>query len=228
MPLRWWSPWNEPNDPVFISPQRASCAADSPPLAPAVYAQLAGAMAAELSADGPGQHRLLLGELNAFREDSPHRTSVASFIAALPAQVMCLSATWSIHAYASYGDAPAQPDPVKALEAALAARGSCGAGAHVWVTEAGAGAQHPGRARAAGAADARAGCESLAEQLTAWSEDSRVDAVLQYTFREDPAFPVGLSGADLSHLYPSYGLWLSYARARARGEALPAPASVCA
>ena len=25
--LDWWSPWNEPNDPVFISPQRAACAA---------------------------------------------------------------------------------------------------------------------------------------------------------------------------------------------------------
>ena len=57
-------------------------------------------MAGDLAAAG-GVHHLLLGELNAFTEDSPHRTSVASFVAALPQSVLCLSETWSIHAYAT-------------------------------------------------------------------------------------------------------------------------------
>src|SRR6185312_12176443 len=79
--LEWWSPWNEPNDPGFVSPQRASCDPSAPPASPAVYAELARAMAGELRAAG-GSHRLLLGELNAFQSDSPHRTSMARFIAA--------------------------------------------------------------------------------------------------------------------------------------------------
>ncbi len=44
--LPWWSPWNEPNDPRFLAPQRAACGPDAEPLAPAVYSQLAEAMAA--------------------------------------------------------------------------------------------------------------------------------------------------------------------------------------
>jgi len=53
VPLEWWSAWNEPNDPVFISPQRDSCVAGAPPASPAVYAELVRAMAAELDADAP-------------------------------------------------------------------------------------------------------------------------------------------------------------------------------
>ena len=223
--LSWWSPWNEPNDPAFISPQRSSCAADSPPVSPAVYAELAGAMAAELRASG-GEHHLLLGELEGNLVDSPERTSVARFVAALPADVLCLSDVWSIHAYAS--PATQSADPVSALEAALHARGACGREARIWVTEAGVGASHPGQPRPAGAAGQRAGCLELAEQLIRWYRDPRVGAVFQYTFREDPAFPVGLVSADLSHLYPSYRLWLQWSRLRAAGEGPPTPAAVCA
>jgi hypothetical protein len=223
--LNWWSPWNEPNNPAFISPQRSSCAADSPPVSPAVYAELAAAMAAELRASG-GEHHLLLGELEGNLADSPDRTSVSRFVAALPADVLCLSEVWSIHAYAS--PAKRSADPVGALETALDARGACGRDARIWVTEAGAGASHPGWPRTAGAAEEEAGCLALAEQLTRWYRDSRVGAVFQYTFREDPAFPVGLVSADLSHLYPSYHLWLQWSRLRAAGEPPPTPAAVCA
>jgi hypothetical protein len=223
--LSWWSPWNEPNDPAFISPQRSSCAVDSPPVSPAVYAELAGAMAAQLRASG-GEHHLLLGELEGNLVDSPDRTSVSRFVAALPADVLCVSDVWSIHAYAS--PATRSADPVSALEAALDARGACGRDARIWVTEAGAGASHPGQPRPAGAAGERAGCLELAEQLIRWYRDPRVGAVFQYTFREDPAFPVGLVSADLSHLYPSYRLWLQWSRLRAAGEPPPAPAGLCA
>jgi hypothetical protein len=225
--LEWWSPWNEPNDPRFLSPQRASCAAGSPPLSPRVYAQLARAMAAELRG-ARGEHRLVLGELNDLELDTPHTTSIASFIAALPPEVICLGGVWSVHAYARHAPVLASTDPVRALEAALDARGPCGREKSIWVTEAGAGAPHPGRARPADAADAQAGCLALAAQLESWYSDPRVGAVLQYTFREDPAFPVGLLSADLSHSYPTYRLWLAWARLRAAGQPPPAPAAGCA
>ncbi len=225
--LRWWAPWNEPNDAVFVSPQRASCAADAPTLAAAVYAELAQTMADELAAAG-GVHHLLLGELNAFASDSPHRTSVSSFIAALPQSVVCLSETWSIHVYAARYKAAPEPEPVAELERSLDARGECGRRASIWVTEAGAGAPHPGRQRPAAAADEEEGCVRLAQQLQGWVADPRVKAIFQYSFREDPAFPVGLLSADLSHVYPAYRLWLLYARASAQGLAPPPRTALCA
>jgi hypothetical protein len=227
VPLRWWSPWNEPNDPVFLSPQRALCTPGSPSLAPAVYAQLAQAMAEELSVDGD-VHHLLLGELNGFATDSPHRTSVSSFVAALPASVICLSEVWSIHAYAARAKDSPTRDPVELLQDALRARGGCARDARIWVTEAGAGAPHAGRKRPPGPGDEREGCIVLSEQLAHWSEDPSVEAVFQYTFREDPAFPVGLLSADLSHVYPAYRLWLLYTRASTQGKRPPAPATLCA
>ena len=225
--LEWWSPWNEPNDPVFLSPQRASCTVEAPTLAPGVYAQLAEAMAGELGADGE-QHQMLLGELNAFATDSVHRTSVASFVAALPERVLCFGSVWAIHAYAAWGDASPKVDPVATFEHDLDARGSCARHAQIWVTEAGAGAPHPGRRRPPGGDAERAGCDALAGQLEQWARDPRVGAVFQYSFREDPAFPVGLLSADLSHVYPAYGVWLRFARARAQGQVPAALGAACA
>jgi hypothetical protein len=227
--LSWWSPWNEPNNPQFLSPQRASCSTGSRTLAPAVYAELAQAMDDELDADGAAHH-LLLGELAAYPTDSVHRASVASFVAALPASVVCLSDVWSIHAYASFrGHTPA-PGPVAALEQAIDARGGCGRAASVWVTETGAGAPHPGQRRGGDRGEQQEGCLALARQVIDWSRDARVGAIFQYTFREDPAFPVGLLSADLSHVYPAYDLFASYARTRARGERaqLSSAAALCA
>jgi hypothetical protein len=225
--LSWWAPWNEPNDALFVSPQRAACDPAMPSLAPAVYAQLAQAMADELSAAG-GEHRLLLGELNAFESDSPHRTSISSFVAGLPQSVICLSDTWSIHDYASTAQAEPQLESTTVLEQSLDARGVCGQRARIWVTEAGAGAPHPGRARPPGAQDERAGCLALAAQLQRWVADPRIDAILQYSFREDPAFPVGLLSPGLTHVYPAYRLWLRYEHANADGTALPSQAALCA
>jgi hypothetical protein len=225
--LEWWSPWNEPDDPAFVSPQRASCATGSAPLSPALYAELARAMDAQLRSSG-GVHHLLLGELNAFPTDSAERTSVSEFVAALPEDVLCLSEVWSIHAYATGESASPPADPVKALEQALDARGPCGRAAKIWVTEAGAGARHPGSSRPPGAVAERAGCKALAGQLLAWYRDPRIGSVFQYSFREDPAYPVGLISAHLSHLYPTYRLWLAWARGRAAGAPPPTPAAGCA
>src|SRR2546422_4110966 len=57
---------------------------------------------------------------------------------------------------------------------------------------------------------------SLGAQLLGWYRDPRVGAVFQYTFRDDPAFPVGLVDARLSRdrkstrLNSSHG-YISYA-----------------
>jgi hypothetical protein len=225
--LSWWSPWNEPNNPDFLSPQRSSCALDARSRAPAVYAQLAEAMAAELAAAG-GTHHLLLGELAAYAGDSLHRTSVNSFVAGLPDRVLCLGDVWTIHAYAAWGKARPEDDPVSGLARALDARGSCAAGAKIWVTETGAGAPHPGSARPSGAAAEGDGCQALGAQLERWSANPRVGAIFQYSFREDPAYPVGLVSADLRHTYPAYRLWLAYARASAGHASPPPTSSACA
>jgi hypothetical protein len=225
--LDWWSPWNEPNDALFLGPQHASCLAGSPTVAPKAYGQLVRAMGSELRAAG-GDRTMLLGELSAVGDDSPHQTSIASFVAAVPRDVLCLSEVWSVHAYATYGAGARHVDPVATLERALDARGACGRRASVWVTEAGAGAEHPGRARTTSASDERAGCLALASQLLDWEHDPRVGAILQYSFREDPAFPVGLLSADLSHVYPAYRLWSVYEQDRARGELPSSSAALCA
>lgn len=224
--LEWWSPWNEPNDPRFISPQRAGCTPSSPTLSPIVYAQLARTMAAELRAAG-GVHHLLLGELNDLEVGSPHTTSVSEFIAALPSDVLCLGSVWSIHAYARYGPDAELTEPVHALKTALDARGGCARGSTVWVTEAGAGAPHPGQGQPVGLTEEREGCEALARQLRGWYSDPRVGALFQYTFRDDPAFPVGLISAALSKLALTYGLLLAWSHLHQLG--LPPPStSACA
>jgi hypothetical protein len=221
--IDWWAPWNEPNHPLFMSPQRASCAPGSPPVAPALYAELVRAMSAELHAEGGGRH-LLLGELNGFESGSPDRTSVSEFVAALPRDVVCSSDVWSIHAYSSHGSF-AHADPVASLEQALNARGGCAQGARIWVTETGAGAFNLGSPRTALAAEEQAGCRAMADQLIRWSRDARVGAVFQYTFREDPVYRVGLVGSALDRLNPTYRLWREWSRSKAAGEMSPAPAT---
>jgi hypothetical protein len=212
--LPWWAPWNEPNDPLFLSPQRASCSPEGEPLATASYAELARAASAQLRASGGGG-QLLLGELGGYESGSRHRLSVAEFIRALPADVLCLSRDWSVHAYAGYGPRwQGAGEPVAALEQALDERGGCAAGASIWVTEAGAGAPRPGRPRSGSAAEQRAGADALAAQVERWRSDPRVAAVFQYSFREDPAYAVGLADPGLHALYETYSVWQAMIQGR--------------
>ncbi len=224
--LRWWSPWNEPNDPRFLSPQRASCSAVSPPVSAQAYGELARAMSEALRAAGGGA-QMVLGELQGLTRDSPHATSIAQFVASVPEEVACLGTVWSVHAYATYDPGAGGTEPVQALRSALEARGGCAARAQIWVTEAGAGAPHAGQQRPAGAGAEVEGCEALARELARWYADPRVGAVFQYTFREDPDFQVGLVSAALDHVYPAFGLWLQYSSRRRAGDLPPAPASAC-
>jgi len=98
---------------------------------------------------------------------------------------------------------------VAALEQALARRGGCAAGPPLWLTETGAGAPHPSAPPAGTPAQELQACRALAADLQGWFSDPRVTAVFQYTFRDDPAYPVGLVSADLSRLHRSYRLWLA-------------------
>ena len=54
MRIDYLTPWNEPNHPYFISPQRKACDALSPSRAVAPYARLARAARAELAEHGGG------------------------------------------------------------------------------------------------------------------------------------------------------------------------------
>jgi hypothetical protein len=217
--LRYWSPWNEPNHPTFISPQRSACSRSSPSLAPAVYAQMATAAKEALDAV-PGDQQLVLGEMAGTTTPSPRRSTVQEMVAALPDDVACSSRIWAQHDYAQVTPDPTKPDPVVALEQALDQR-PCTKGAHIFVTETGVGGNDPGGTRPTGDAALRAQCRAQDAKLRQWADDPRVDAAFQYTFREDSAYPVGLADAALSRAYPTYDLWLAWG---ARDPSAPPPA----
>ncbi len=170
---------------------------------------------------------MLLGELGGYDSGSPHRIGISEFVRSMPADVLCLSDTWAVHAYAARGSRSVEENPVQALETALDARGGCGASAKIWVTEAGAGAPDPGRAVRDTRGEEHAACVALARQVGDWYSDPRVGAVFQYTFRDDPAFPVGLADPRLTRVLPTYGVWLALSARHSASEPLPAPDLSC-
>ena len=215
--LTWWSPWNEPNGLYFLSPQRAVCETTSPPLAPAVYTRLVGAARAELGAAGV-RHRILLGELAGNSGPSPRAAGIGEFVAALPDRVACSDGVWAQHDYAERGTGRFA-GPVGQLRNALDRR-PCTRGKPIWVTETGIGDARSGGTRATSAAVLRADCRAMARQLLRWHRDPLVGVALQYTFRDDTLFPVGLADSRLTRAFPTYALW----RAWGGGRAPDAPA----
>ena len=205
--LPWWSPWNEPNLPAFLNPQRGACAPDSPTLAAASYARLVAALRSELSEAG-GEHHVLVGETAGIPDPHPYATGAAEFNRALPDSVVCRADAWAQHAHLVRprgagrqleGVSPGQTRQLIAgLERAIARHG-CERPPKLWITETGVG----------GAPD---GCALMASELRTWRDDPHVAAAFQYTFREDPAFPVGLADLGLTTLYPGYEAW------RTRGD----------
>lgn len=219
--LEWWSPWNEPNGAYFVSPQRAACDAASPPLSPAVYARLVGAAREELRAFGT-DHRLLLGELAGNRGPSPSAAGIAEFVRALPDDVACAASAWAQHEYAQR-EATGSTAPVDQLRAVLDER-PCTRGARIWVTETGIGNARNGQTRDTSPEALRGDCRAMADRLRRWHRDPRVPLAIQYTFREDTLFPVGLADAALTRTYPTYPLWRAWGRRE--GPDAPAP-DVC-
>jgi hypothetical protein len=214
---RWWSAWDEPNQPLYISPQRASCSSSAPSLAVGVYATLVRTLAEALRQAG-GQHEIVLGDLADIPDPGPHATGIGEFVEDLPEDVLCLSDVWAQHEYPKDGaplDAPpGNPGDVALLERALDARGPCGRRARIWVTETGVGDPHAHGARSTSPVELARSCETLDRALLAWYRDPRVDVAFQYTFREDPLFPVGLMSGDLRTVYPAYRLLSAWAGGR--------------
>jgi hypothetical protein len=223
VPLRWWSPWNEPNHPAFISPQRNRCIAEARTVAPRAYARLARAARTELAA-APGRHDLVLGDLAGVEGPTKKVTGVGEFVDHLPDDVACSAAVWAQHNYAQPGGGA--PDAVGELERALARR-PCTAGTPIWVTETGVGGARLGRARKTTPAALARQCRSYAHALERWDADPQVTAAFQYTFREDPAFLVGLADPALTRTFPPYELLLAWATARPTDPAPPPRPATC-
>ena len=219
VPVRYLSAWNEPNSWSFLAPQRARCTTAAPSLAAAEYAPLLRGLRSALAA-APGDQRVVVGEASSPYAARPGISTVTELVAALPPDVLCAGPIWAQHQYA--GDA----DGVGPAERALAARPSCPDGSlpgrTIWVTETGAGALPPGRPRPAGTAALGAGCRSLAALLDRWYRDPRVATAFQYTLRDDPGFPVGLSPPATGPPYPTFALWRAWG-ARPDPTAPPPP-----
>jgi len=220
--IRWWSPWNEPNGPFFISPQRAECRGSSKALSPAVYTKFARAMREELQ---PGQ-QLMVGELAGLQNARKYGTSISEFFDGLPDDVVCNAGVFAQHAYAKRGDRADDPGAVGTLEQVLDGR-ACARDKPIWVTETGVGGPHVGDERSPKDASIRADCQALNVALRRWDEDPRVDAAIQYTFRDDPVFPVGLADAKLTKEWPAYQLFKAWGGTRSPDGPPPALPKAC-
>lgn len=217
--LRYWSPWNEPNHPFFISPQRRTCDAHAPSAAVAPYVALARALQGALDAE-PGDQQLVLGELAGLNTSKPKSSSVAEFIGAIPRSLACSVPVWSQHGYVG------SDDPVGDVERALKRKG-CEPQA-IWITETGVGAPRSGERRRTSPAAQVAACRRLHRRLVRWFDDPRVTAAFQYTLREDDIFPTGLIKTDLSDAYPALAEWQAWGAAARPRPTDPPPPDRCA
>lgn len=219
-----WGPWNEPNHPAFLSPQRTRCDARAPTLSPDRYAELVSIFREEA---GPGA-RLLLGEVAGYDAPRQAATGAAEFAAALPRETACASDLWALHSYVGSpsdreGGAPLAGDPARAGDLAIVDEVLTALDTHrcerphrLWITETGV----IGEQRRA-----RKGCREMHTALGAWRAHPRVDAAFQYTIREDPLFRSGLAPARLGAPYPVYGAWAAWGKREAPGA--PAPRAPC-
>jgi hypothetical protein len=213
--LRYWSPWNEPNHPYSSSPQRAACTGRADTVAVAPYVEVAQSLRQALD-EAPGDQRYVVGELAALVSRKRSTTTVAEFMAGLPADLVCGAVAWSQHAY--IGGADVLGDVAAGLE-------DKGCQKPVWITETGAGAARTATERADGARGEKRGCEALHRQLERWYADPRVTLAVQYTLREDDLFPTGLVTTDLARAYPALEEWRQWGMTARPRPADPAPAS---
>lgn len=201
----YWSPWNEPNHPYFISPQRARCSATAPSVSAAPYTRIARAMLQALDAV-PGDHRLVLGETAGLFAPRSTTTPAPAFIRALPRALVCRAAVYGQHGYV--GD----HDPVGPVYRALRSFHCPGGPPPLWITE-------------TGIKNATAsGCRAVQRRLVRWYHDPRVGAVFQYTLRQDDLFPTGLVSTDLTRAFPILREWRAWGE-RADDGAPPPPVS---
>jgi hypothetical protein len=201
--LDYITPWNEPNHPGFLQPQRMVCNRLSKAVSPAAYATLVRAAQQELRY----QQTIVLGSLAGLQQPRTYGAGAAEFIRGLPRDVACVDGPFSQHAYvgrpARRGGEPRRANPASAprtslfgdVLAALDAKG-CPQEKRLWIGE-------------TGTFDHR--CEAMSAALRAWARDDRIDAAFQYTFREAHAFPVGLVSPSMKLTYRSYRAWFAFA-----------------
>jgi hypothetical protein len=212
--IDYLTPWNEPNHPYFISPQRKACDPLSPSRAIRPYARLARAARAELAGR---ETQLVLGEMAGILEPSSRATGIAEMIQGLPRELVCAAPVWSQHAYIG------GTDPVATVKDALASR-RCPREHAIWITETGVGPAPGGLSLARGITSEQQGCRLLHRRLRAWRADRRVTVAAQYTMREDNLFPTGLVTTDLARARPALREWQAWG---AREPAAPPPRSTC-
>ncbi len=103
----------------------------------------------------------------------------------------------------------------------------CATPRRIWITETGAGSPHAGGVRASDPGALRAECRAMAAALERWRDDRRVEAAIQYSFREDDRFPVGLVDTALTSAYPSYELWLAWGHRPTLADGVPGLPAAC-
>ena len=201
--LRFWSAWNEPNHPYFLTPQRAVCDVGSPTIAVAPYQKLVRSLDRAL-ARAPGRQEQFLGELASSINGSTLTTGVGEFIAALPEDVVCASPVWLQHLYV--GGTGTIDAAVRALDAHSCARPHA-----IWLTETGLGIARSGPPTDEPVPqDLPGACGRLHHWILHWYEHPRVTAAVQYTFREDPLFRTGLVPASMDHPYRVLRPWQAW------------------
>ena len=197
------TPWNEPNHPGFLQPQRARCVAGAKAVSPMAYARLVRAARLELRY---GQ-QIVLGSLAGLQRPRIYGAGASEFIRGLPRDVACLEAPFAQHAY--IGVRPRDGGLPRAANVRLASRGElldtviaaldshrCGHRTPLWIAE-------------TGTFDHR--CPAMSAALRSWAVNERVDAAFQFTFRESRDYPVGLVSASLFETYRSYRAWYAFA-----------------
>lgn len=227
-----WTPWNEPNAPYFLDPQRAACARDAEPRSPAPYARMAVAMDAELrelggrDADAADRHRLVLGEVAAWGAPTARVVAADEFLRALPDDVLCRADVIGLHGYVDARPRSGRGEPVAAALGEVERR-PCLDDTAVWITETGTGAPGAGRERTGDDATQRAECRLMGDQLTRWYHHPRVEAAFQYSVRDDAAFPTGIVDERARTAYPVADVWAAWGGARAPDGPPPPVPSDC-
>lgn len=201
--IDYLTPWNEPNHPGFLAPQRARCSTRSKAIAPRAYAKLVRAAAKELRYE----QTLVLGSLAGLEKPRVYGAGAAEFARALPRDVACLVGPFAQHAYIGEpgrGGRPprranlataSQRDLLNDVLGALDAK-RCAQPKRLWIAE-------------TGTFDHR--CEAMSRALRSWARNDRIDAAFQYTVRETNVFPVGLLSPSLRRTYRSYRAWYAFA-----------------
>ena len=193
------------------APQRARCTTSGTPLATDAYAELARAMAAELQAAGTGA-RMLLGELGGYLRGSPHRLARRR-VRGGPARRRAVPERATGRSTPTRPTDPARERPKARTPSSRSSARSTRAAAVPRAPASGSprrapARRDPGRPRA-GTADEEAGRQTRRSGASSmrWSSDPRVAAVFQYSFREDPAYPIGLIESELSdRLYGTHSV----------------------